>query len=179
MSLTKYKISEQKKIEEFKKGLLHQSLIPCEIKVGDFVTFTNEFGVFFRQPIKVIGFDDGCEPERFIYTDSEVWWFPSRASELKLVEKTSTGCLLVRELTMQSMNGFEYDLIEDDSNWYRLVSESSLHTVWVNDAANELVTFCEGDLIWQTALDDHMYRAEINRTFAYFQQMSLMDVSNV
>lgn len=171
MSLSKYAISEQKRFEEFKKGLPQQSSIPCELKVGDFVTFTNEYGIFFRQPRQVIGFDDVCDSsDRFIYTESDAWWFPSTAAQLRLTEQCSTGCLLVRELTFQTLYQFENGLIEDDKNWTRLASESSLHTVWSNDTALELVTYCEGDLIWATALSKESYDANIRRTLNYFNE---------
>ncbi|WP_076414989.1 hypothetical protein [Shewanella sp. UCD-KL12] len=169
MSLNKYGLLEQKKYEDFKGGLLKRSVIPCEFEVGDFVTFTNEYGIFFRKPKQVIGFDDVCDSsDRFIYTESEAWWFPSSAAQLKLAERTSTGCLLVRELTPQSLYKFENELIEDDDNWQRIASESSLHAVWANDEILELVTYCEGDIIWATALSKESYDAEVVRNLKYF-----------
>ncbi|MCK9554134.1 hypothetical protein [Aquamicrobium sp.] len=61
--------------------------VPCDLAVGDRVTFTNEFGVSFVG-MKVIGFaeDDGFYG-RFIHiTGPEhagAYWFPHKPSELK------------------------------------------------------------------------------------------------
>lgn len=167
--LTAHQINEQLRYEQFKSELLTESVIPTEFKVGDFVTFTNEFGVFFRRPIQVIGFEEKCSlSDRFIYTESDAYWYPSKATELKKVETTSTGCLLVREFTPQPLYKFENELIEDPK-WSRLVWDNELHCVWCNDSTRELVTYCEGDIIWATALNEIMYRAEIFRTNTFFK----------
>ncbi|WP_282109339.1 hypothetical protein [Shewanella algicola] len=168
--LTAHQINQQLKYEQFKSELLTESVIPTQFNVGDFVTFTNEFGVFFRRPKQVIGFDDKCSlPDRFIYTESEAYWYPSKPDELKKVEVTCTGCLLVREFTLKTLYEFENELIEDPE-WSRLIWESELHCVWCNETTHELVTFCEGDIIWTTALTKEMYKSEIFRVFAFFQE---------
>lgn len=164
----------QQKYEQFKAEIASESLRPCDFKVGDFVTLTNVFNVFFRRPKQVIGFDnDSNLPERFIYTEGmdDAYWFASAPNQLKKVETTSTGCLLVRELTPQTLYKFENTLIEEDKNWTRLAFENELHCVWRNDSTLELVTYCEGDIIWTTALSKEMYESEIFRTVSYFNEL--------
>lgn len=67
-----------------REQLLQESPIPCDFKIGDQVTYTNEYGVSFTGQ-KVIGFFINPDlPDRFIHTDSDAWWFPKKPSELKL-----------------------------------------------------------------------------------------------
>lgn len=62
---------------------------PCDFKIGEFVIFTNEFGVSFR--MEVIGYaKDSSFQGRFIYLrrpdlpiEGSGWWFPHRPNELK------------------------------------------------------------------------------------------------
>lgn len=50
--------------------------IECEFRIGDTVTFTNDYGVIFRDHI-VTGFSPTVEGEgRFVYLDKDSWWFP-------------------------------------------------------------------------------------------------------
>lgn len=166
--LSQHQIDNQLKYEQFKREIAAESPVPCDIKVGDFVTFTNEFGIFFREPKQVIGFSDECYlPERFIYTESDAYWFPKKVEQLHKVEKTSTGCLLVREATPQSLYQFENELI-DDLNWKKLVRDNKLHCVWCNDFTMEVVTYCEGDIIWTSALNQEMYESELLRILSFF-----------
>ncbi|GIU21088.1 hypothetical protein [Shewanella sp. MBTL60-007] len=171
MTLTAHQQREHDRYLAFKESLPKTAPIACEFTVGDWVTFTNEAGVFFRKPIQVIGFDNDLElNDRFIYTESDAWWFPSKACELNAVEKSATGCLIVRELTMlTTSHEIEISLKDVDEHWERLLSEHELHTVFVNRQSKELVTFCEGDLIWATALDQAMFDAEIARNVDYFE----------
>ncbi len=168
--LSAHELKQQQKFENFKNSISKVPPADCEFKAGDFVTFTNEFGVFFRKPKEVIGFNRTPEllPQRTIYTNSDAWWFPSKESELQKVEYTPTGCFIVRELFPFSSDRFEDSLLDDDKNWYRLESENNLHIVWANDVENELVTFCESDIIWTTARDSGMYCDEIRRTINFF-----------
>lgn len=51
-------------------------------KVGDKVTFTNEFGVSFNG-LTIIGIEkDNSFYGRQIYTNSDAYWFPHKPSEL-------------------------------------------------------------------------------------------------
>ncbi|MCT8865433.1 MULTISPECIES: hypothetical protein [Shewanella] len=172
--LSQHQINKQLKYEQFKTDIASESLIPCDFKVGDFVTLTNIYNVFIRKPKQVIGFDnDSNLPDRFIYTEGvdDAYWFASAPNQLKKVETTSTGCLLVREFTMHALYQFENTLIDEDKNWTRLVFDNELHCVWRNDSTLELVTYCEGDLIWTTALNKEMYRAEIFITVSFFNEL--------
>lgn len=55
--------------------------VPCEFCVGDIVTFTNDYGISFPDRI-ITGFSPSVEGGRFIYYDSESWWFPVSAESL-------------------------------------------------------------------------------------------------
>lgn len=68
---------------------------PCDFKVGDVVTFTNDYGVVFEGNI-VIGFSYDVDlnrhipngsPKRIVHTISknhnEAYWFPKRTTSLK------------------------------------------------------------------------------------------------
>lgn len=56
---------------------------PCDLKVGDVVTFTNDEGVEFPHKV-VTGFAPEAEHGRFVYYDSDSWWFPVRPESLTL-----------------------------------------------------------------------------------------------
>ncbi|WP_371436300.1 hypothetical protein [Polaromonas sp.] len=58
------------------------SPVPCEFKVGDLVTFTNDYGVVFPDMI-VTGFSPTVEHGRFVYFDASAWWFPVSPASLK------------------------------------------------------------------------------------------------
>lgn len=58
----------------------------CKFKVGDTVTFTNQYGVSFTG-LKVIGFSDGYmfdEYDKYIHINMDCFWFPLHPDELKL-----------------------------------------------------------------------------------------------
>jgi hypothetical protein len=55
--------------------------IPCAFKVGDSVTFTNDYGVAFHNKI-VTGFAPIVEYGRFVFLDMDAWWFPSKPASL-------------------------------------------------------------------------------------------------
>lgn len=63
--------------------------VPCGFKVGDRVTFKNDYGVTFERHL-VIGFreTDGVAenylPGKFIYVDLDCWWCPLEPSSLTL-----------------------------------------------------------------------------------------------
>jgi len=68
------------------KDLITESPIPCDLKVGDLVIFTNDYGVQFK--LTVVGFcvPSECLPERFIYLNDDSWWFPHKRDQLALVK---------------------------------------------------------------------------------------------
>ena len=58
--------------------------VPCDLKLGDVVTFTNDFGVAFCD-LKVTGFTPSGEGHgRFVYLDKDSWWFPVKPDQLRL-----------------------------------------------------------------------------------------------
>lgn len=68
---------------EFLSTLLKEPPIPCDFKVGDKVSFTNEYGITFKG-YTVIGFaplEDHFNG-RFIHLDKEAWWFPKKPESL-------------------------------------------------------------------------------------------------
>ena len=69
-------------LRQLKKQLLEKPPIECDFKIGDKVTFTNEFGVSFKNHT-IIGFDkDDSFYGRFIYIDTDSYWFPHKPNEL-------------------------------------------------------------------------------------------------
>jgi len=58
--------------------------IPCNFKVGDRVTYTNDYGVSFRDEL-VTGFSPAVESYGgFVYLDKDSWWFPVPPGALQL-----------------------------------------------------------------------------------------------
>lgn len=59
----------------------HHPDAPCDLKVGDVVTYTNEYGVVFPNR-KVTGF---CKPESYgsVYSDGDAYWFPVHPDQLQ------------------------------------------------------------------------------------------------
>lgn len=55
---------------------------PCNFKVGDQVTFINDYGVVFENKT-VIGFAPKVEGGRFVYfSPHDAWWFPVNPKNL-------------------------------------------------------------------------------------------------
>ena len=54
----------------------------CDLKVGDIVTFTNDYGVSFKGN-KVLGFLSKPDNNRCVYLDFDCYWFPVRIDELQ------------------------------------------------------------------------------------------------
>jgi hypothetical protein len=63
---------------------------PTDIKVGDIVTFTNDYGVQFPG-VKVTGFAPIVENGRFIYLDYDCYWFAAHPKELKVTKPIANG----------------------------------------------------------------------------------------
>lgn len=60
--------------------------LPCPFKVGDLVTFTNDYGVKFYNR-RVIGFSNNPDFTRrgmFIHLSKDAYWFPNSADQLEL-----------------------------------------------------------------------------------------------
>lgn len=56
----------------------------CNFKVGDIVTYTNEYGVKFYNR-EIIGFSTFMlNSGRFIHLSKEAFWFPNRPEDFKL-----------------------------------------------------------------------------------------------
>lgn len=66
--------------------MLRSSPIECDLKIGDIVTFTNEYGVSFPNLI-VIGFSKPAQ-DRFIHISTDCAWFPVKRSTLTKQEVT-------------------------------------------------------------------------------------------
>ena len=69
-----------KQIDWASKYLTDKPPENCSLKVGDVVTFTNEFGVSFEHKL-IIGFDHK-EPRRPVHTANEAYWFGSHPDDL-------------------------------------------------------------------------------------------------
>ena len=85
-------MSYKKEFQEFVKAkgyIVLQELDGCPLKVGDFVTFTNDYGVEFHHR-EVLGIASpeymkemfpSCEEIR-VFIDSSSYWFPNKLSQL-------------------------------------------------------------------------------------------------
>jgi len=71
-------------IEQIKESILQESPVPCNFKVGDKVTFTNDYGVSFNGR-HIIGFEEKGKESygRTIYLDGDSYWFPVKPESLK------------------------------------------------------------------------------------------------
>lgn len=52
-----------------------------DLKKGDLVSFTNDYGVTFS-PFKVLGFQKPDKYGRCVFIDSDAFWFPHKITEL-------------------------------------------------------------------------------------------------
>lgn len=67
-----------------KRELVDRPPLPCALKVGDVVTFTNEFGVSFEGR-KVIGFSkEVFNGDRFVHLSKDAYWFPVPPESCKI-----------------------------------------------------------------------------------------------
>ncbi|ELA9367541.1 hypothetical protein QUN99_003431 [Vibrio parahaemolyticus] len=88
----------------------------CPVSLGDTVTFINDAGVEF-DGLTVIGF---CEPigtGRYIHLDTECWWMPKRADQIKLSAKKSSSelAMFLNELAdLTEKYGVVIDYTKDD-----------------------------------------------------------------
>lgn len=84
--------SHKKEFQKFaasNSNIVLQELEGCPLKVGDFITFTNDYGVEFPHR-EVLGFASpeytkenfpSCEEIR-VFIDSDSYWFPNKISQL-------------------------------------------------------------------------------------------------
>lgn len=56
--------------------------VACKFKVGDSVTYTNDYGASFRKVVR--GFSPTPRFGRFIYLDLDCWWAPVAENSLRL-----------------------------------------------------------------------------------------------
>lgn len=81
-------MSYDQKMTKFIETLNSEPPVPCDFKVGEKVTFTNEYGVSFS-PHTIVGFDaDDSFYGRFIYLDYDCYWFPAAPDSLTLLNET-------------------------------------------------------------------------------------------
>lgn len=77
--------------QDFKKRLLTESPIPCDIAIGDTVTFTNDYGAVFHN-LKVIGF---CHPTYegggWIHLNTDAYWSPHHDAQLKVTHRAEAS----------------------------------------------------------------------------------------
>ena len=60
--------------------------VACEFRPGDRVLFTNDYGATFERT--VVGFSPTVNYGRFVYLDTDCWWFPVDPSSLKALPAT-------------------------------------------------------------------------------------------
>ena len=77
----------QEKMTKFIESLVSNSPEGSDLKVGDTVYWTNDFGIEFEN--KIIGFNyDGWYQEKykkFVHLDTDSYWFPHDHKTLKVV----------------------------------------------------------------------------------------------
>lgn len=77
-----------KTFDELVSTLEKEPPFPCDLKVGDTVTFTNDYGVSFHG-LKVTGFakKEDCEYGRFIFLNTSCYWFPKTLEQVTLEKR--------------------------------------------------------------------------------------------
>ena len=85
ISTLDYFLNKQKKEkQDFVNNLKSEPPFLCDFKVGDKVTFINDYEIEFPDHIVVgFGYDDLIFNNRFIFIDTDSYWFPVRADQLK------------------------------------------------------------------------------------------------
>lgn len=64
--------------------------VSCQIKPGDRVIFTNDYGVTFTD-LLVTGFSPDIDGRgRFVYIDASCWWFPFHPGNLQLQQRNKS-----------------------------------------------------------------------------------------
>ncbi len=67
--------------KELQATLLKECPFGTGLKVGDIVTFTNEYGVSFPNQ-KILGFDSEKWNNRYVFLEKDAYWFPVPAESL-------------------------------------------------------------------------------------------------
>ena len=66
-------------------GLESSAPVPCDIKIGDIVKYTNDYGVTFPEET-VIGFSKKTQSwGGFIHLSKDAWWYPVSRKSLTMV----------------------------------------------------------------------------------------------
>ena len=103
----------QEKMTKFIESLVSNSPEGSDLKVGDTVYWTNDFGIEFEN--KIIGFNyDGWYQEKykkFVHLDTDSYWFPH--DHLKLSKTKSEK---PRSLDLELKNGLTAKNIGADNN---------------------------------------------------------------
>ena len=84
-------MTDARKAAFYESNLHKTPPIECDLEVGDTVTFTNYYGVVFPGK-KVMGFslEEEIFNERFIYIDTDCYWFPTHRGSLKLTKRAKS-----------------------------------------------------------------------------------------
>lgn len=72
-------------LENVPQDMVPHPPVPCDFKVGDAVTYTNDYGVQFDRFVR--GFSavpTFLAGPAFVYLDSDCWWMPVPAQSLAL-----------------------------------------------------------------------------------------------
>lgn len=81
----------QGRYAEFVKTLQPEPPVPCDLRVGDQVTFTNPQGAVFTGH-HVIGFaKDASFYGKFVHVDLDCYWYPLDPSSLSADDRAGTG----------------------------------------------------------------------------------------
>lgn len=77
------------------------------------------------------------------------------------IEKTEFGSTIKREVTGESLGCFA--AMDLGNGWKFLGTSDGMeyHAIWMNPSTNQLVTYCEGDVITKQAPDDHAFNCEV------------------
>ena len=80
---TNYKLQFQDWAKKEQVKVLKE-LENSDLKIGDIVTFTNEYGVQFED-IEILGFRNNTDflPDRCVYLNQSSYWFPIKLTEIK------------------------------------------------------------------------------------------------
>lgn len=76
--------------QDFLAKLEKTAPVECEFKIGDVVTFTNDYEVSFYGKV-IVGFSnkENMFNGRFIHFDGEAYWFPVRPDQLKKFDSST------------------------------------------------------------------------------------------
>lgn len=75
---------------------------PFDLKIGDTVMFTNDYGVTFG-PHEILGFSKGDLNGRYVYLDYDCFWFPAKIESLEKIININyiTKSIINKETTMK------------------------------------------------------------------------------